>query len=145
MIAGLGTDIVETARLAAALERNGKHFLDRVFTAAEQRESGNRTSYFAGRWAAKEAFSKALGTGMCADCAFGEIEVLSDERGKPFIRLLAATAETARRLGVGRIHVSISHERELATAFVVLEDGGPGPEPEARGKTAPSAGEETVP
>ena len=77
--------------------------------------------FIAGRWAAKEAFSKALGTGMCAECAFVEIEVLSDERGKPFIRLYAATAETAKRLGVSRIHVSISHERELATAFVVLE------------------------
>ena len=77
--------------------------------------------FIAGRWAAKEAFSKALGTGMCAECAFVEIEVLSDERGKPFVKLYAATAETAKRLGITRIHVSISHERELATAFVVLE------------------------
>ena len=75
---------------------------------------------------------------MCADCAFVEIEVLSDDRGKPFIRLLGATGETARRLGVARIHVSISHERELATAFVVLE-GGPDVPAEP---LAPAAGKE---
>ena len=119
MIAGLGTDIVETARLAAALERNGKHFLDRVFTAAEQRESGNRTSYFAGRWAAKEAAAKALGCGMGEKCAFTDIEILDDEQGAPH---LACTAPAAREKG-GKLRylVSISHEKEYATATVIVE------------------------
>ena len=94
---------------------------DFVFNLAGVNRPKDPKEFIAGRWAAKEAFSKALGTGMCAECAFVEIEVLSDERGKPFVKLYAATAETAKRLGITRIHVSISHERELATAFVVLE------------------------
>ena len=140
-ILGLGTDIVEIERLRQSLARTGEAFLAKVYTPDEQAAmpaaESRRLEYLAGRWAAKEAFSKALGTGMCADCAFVEIEVLSDDRGKPFIRLLGATEETARRLGVARIHVSISHERELATAFVVLEGG-----PDVPAEPAPATGKD---
>ena len=138
MIFGIGTDIADCARVGAIYAKHGHHFVKNILTPAElerMAELKDPKEYIAGRWAAKEAFSKALGTGMCAECAFVEIEVLSDERGKPFVKLYAATAETAKRLGVARIHVSISHERELATAFVVLEtDDGPvqTPEKEAR-------------
>ena len=124
MIYGIGTDIADCARVGSIYAKHGHHFVKNILTPAELErlaELKKPDEYIAGRWAAKEAFSKALGTGMCAECAFVEIEVLSDERGKPFVKLYAATAETAKRLGITRIHVSISHERELATAFVVLE------------------------
>ena len=124
MIFGIGTDIADCVRVGSIYAKHGHHFVKNILTPAElerMAELKDPKDYIAGRWAAKEAFSKALGTGMCAECAFVEIEVLSDERGKPFVKLYAATAETAKRLGITRIHVSISHERELATAFVVLE------------------------
>ena len=124
MIFGIGTDIADCNRVGSIYAKHGHHFVKNILTPAElerMAEHKDPKEFIAGRWAAKEAFSKALGTGMCADCAFVEIEVLSDERGKPFVKLYAATAETAKRLGITRIHVSISHERELATAFVVLE------------------------
>ena len=138
MIFGIGTDIADCARVGAIYAKHGHHFVKNILTPAELERMADLKDpkeFIAGRWAAKEAFSKALGTGMCAECAFVEIEVLSDERGKPFVRLYAATAETAERLGITRIHVSISHERELATAFVVLETGDGDsvrPEQEAR-------------
>ena len=129
MIFGIGTDIADCNRVGSIYAKHGHHFVKNILTPAELERMAqlkDPKEFIAGRWAAKEAFSKALGTGMCAECAFVEIEVLSDERGKPFVRLYAATAETAKRLGITRIHVSISHERELATAFVVLEtDGSP--------------------
>ena len=130
MIFGIGTDIADCVRVGSIYAKHGHHFVRNILTPAElerMAELKDPKEYIAGRWAAKEAFSKALGTGMCAECAFVEIEVLSDDRGKPFVKLYAATAETAKRLGITRIHVSISHERELATAFVVLEtaDGAP--------------------
>ena len=124
MIFGIGTDIADCNRVGSIYAKHGHHFVKNILTPAEldrMAELKDPKEFIAGRWAAKEAFSKALGTGMCAECAFVEIEVLSDERGKPFVNLYAATAETAKRLGITRIHVSISHERELATAFVVLE------------------------
>jgi holo-[acyl-carrier-protein] synthase len=124
MIFGIGTDIADCNRVGSIYAKHGHHFVKNILTPAELERMAqlkDPKEFIAGRWAAKEAFSKALGTGMCAECAFVEIEVLADERGKPFVRLYAATAETAKRLGITRIHVSISHERELATAFVVLE------------------------
>jgi len=123
MIVGLGTDIVEISRIAAALERNGKHFLDRVFTAAEQRDGGDKTHYYAGRWAAKEAAAKALGCGIGEKCALTDIEILNDARGVPHLNCKAPAA-----LGLCggnlRYLVSISHEREYATATVIVETNG---------------------
>ena len=119
MITGIGVDLVEIQRIRQLVKRYQKSFLDRVFTAAEQRESGNRTSYFAGRWAAKEAAAKALGCGMGEKCAFTDIEILDDEQGAPH---LACTAPAAREKG-GKLRylVSISHEKEYATATVIVE------------------------
>ena len=140
MIFGIGTDIADCNRVGSIYAKHGHHFVKNILTPAELERMAqlkDPKEFIAGRWAAKEAFSKALGTGMCAECAFVEIEVLSDERGKPFVRLYAATAETAKRLGITRIHVSISHERELATAFVVLEGG-----PDVPAQPAPATGKE---
>ena len=119
MIVGLGTDIVEIARIEQVINRHGAEFLDRVYTAAEQREGNGRLSYLAGRWAAKESAAKALGCGIGADCAFADIEVLNDELGRPVMTCRAAAAE---KLGNGlRWHVSISHEDAYAVATVIVE------------------------
>ena len=124
MILGIGTDIVEIQRVAASLQRFGNTFRKRVFTPAEREEARLRNEaagFYAGRWAAKEAAAKALGCGIGEQCAFTEIEVLSGEHGAPQLTFHGRAAETAARLGAKRFHVSISHERAYAVAFVTLE------------------------
>ena len=119
MILGIGTDIVEIQRVAASLQRFGNTFRKRVFTPAEREEARLRNeaaAFYAGRWAAK-----ALGCGIGEQCAFTEIEVLSGEHGAPQLTFHGRAAETAARLGAKRFHVSISHERAYAVAFVTLE------------------------
>ena len=128
MIYGIGTDIADCARVEKIYRKHGYHFVKNILTPKELAlldERSGKGEFIAGRWAAKEAFSKALGTGMCAECAFVEIEILPDERNCPKISLLAATAETAKKRGITRIHVSISHERDTAVGMVVLECGAP--------------------
>ena len=121
MIAGIGNDITECARIGEALQRHGDLFLDHLLTPREKAESRGRLSYYAGRWAAKEAVAKALGCGIGARCSFTDIEILNDESGKPLVSLSGAAQRTAAELNVGRIHLSISHERHYAAAVAVLE------------------------
>ena len=121
MLAGIGNDITECARIQQALERHGDSFLDHFLTAREQAESGGRLSYYAGRWAAKEAISKALGCGIGEHCAFTDIEILNNPEGKPEAVLSGAAKQTAERLKTARILLSISHERQYAGAVAVLE------------------------
>jgi len=121
MIAGLGNDITECARIGQVLEKHGDAFLDHLLTDAEKQESGGRLSYYAGRWAAKEAISKALGCGIGEHCAFTDMEILDNEAGKPEVKLSGAAEATAKQLKVNRIHLSISHERSYAIATAVLE------------------------
>lgn len=125
MLKGLGTDIVEIARLKTSVERTGQAFLEKVYSAEElaivPAKEPRRSEFLAGRWAAKEAFSKALGCGITEKCRLKEITVLNDEAGKPFISLAGAAAQSAKKLGVSRIHLSISHEKDYATAVVCLE------------------------
>lgn len=121
MIAGIGNDITECARIERALARHGRLFLEHLLTAAEQTESRGRLSYYAGRWAAKEAVSKALGCGIGRHCSFTEIEILDNAAGKPEVALSGSAEITAARLNVCRIHLSISHERHYAIATAVLE------------------------
>ena len=121
MLAGIGNDITECARIQQALERHGDSFLDHFLTAREQAESGGRLSYYAGRWAAKEAISKALGCGIGEHCAFTDIEILNNPEGKPEAVLSGAAKQTAERLKTARILLSISHERQYAAAVAVLE------------------------
>lgn len=126
MIIGMGTDIVEVDRVEKIFEKNGAHFAECILTAREiallnGRKKG-RGEFLAGRWAAKEAFSKALGTGMCEACAFKEIEILPDPAGAPAVtELFAQTRETFQKAGIKKIHLSISHERHYAVATVILE------------------------
>ena len=121
MLAGIGNDITECKRIQNAVEARGKAFLDHFLTLREQAESGGRISYYAGRWAAKEALSKALGCGIGEHCAFTDIEIINNPAGKPEAVLSGKAELTARSLNVTAIHLSISHEKQYAVATVVLE------------------------
>lgn len=124
MIAGIGVDIVEVARMAQALERFGDRFAQRVLAPAEWPDfeaAGRPAAFLAKRFAAKEAFGKAFGTGIRAPARFHAIRVDRDELGKPFFRFGAELGETLERRGVLRHHLSISDERIAAVAMVVLE------------------------
>jgi holo-[acyl-carrier protein] synthase len=124
MIRGIGTDIVEIKRIKNIISRNEKTFIDKIFTENEIRESEKRTpafEYFAGRWAAKEATAKALGCGIGVYCEWKDIETSNGANGKPHITLTGRAVKTAEKILADRIHVSISHEKDYACAFVVLE------------------------
>lgn len=123
MISGTGIDIVEVERIRTSIEKNVR-FKSLVFSADEIaycEQQGSPYENFAGRFAAKEAFFKALGTGWRGNMAFHEVSILNDELGKPAIRLYGKTqAEVAER-GNLQLHVSISHTTAYATAMVVVE------------------------
>jgi len=121
MILGLGLDLVEIARVAEMLTRWPQRFVERVFTpeeiaACESR--GSRAAAFAARFAAKEAFAKALGTGVDKDFSWKDFAVHNENNGRPLPRLSARLA--ARLQGV-KVHLSLSHSDHYATAVVVLE------------------------
>lgn len=122
MIAGIGVDIVETGRIRALFERYGERFLKRVFGPEEIRHCTGRIDpsvSLAARFAAKEAFVKALGTGMTGGIRFQDIQVAGER--PPRIRLSGTALELAQRRGVRRMHVSLSHERAHAVAVVIVE------------------------
>ena len=121
MIIGLGTDIVELARLDAAIKRGGDAFLQRIYTAAELEEGRGRLEYLGGRWAAKEAAAKALGCGIGSGCSFTDIEVMDSPSGAPELTCRAAAAAALEKQHQVRWHVSISHERAYAVATVIVE------------------------
>ena len=124
MVAGLGTDIIEIARIAQSIDRYGERFVRRIFTAGEiaycQRKKSAAES-FAARFAAKEAAAKALGTGISRGVSWLEIEVTRETGGRPLLALSGRAAERARELGVVRLSVSLTHTREIAMAVVVME------------------------
>ena len=127
MIVGLGTDIVEIKRIKKMIDRHGQHFLERVYTEAEvtycSRKKHASESY-AGRWAAKEAVMKTLGTGFIKGVHFVEIEVQVLKSGKPVIKLHGTTAEVAQGLGVNEVLITISHCKEYATATAIALTNG---------------------
>jgi holo-[acyl-carrier protein] synthase len=124
VIVGLGVDISEVDRIEAAIRRHGRAFLERVFTPEEisycerHRASGER---YAARFAAKEATMKALGTGWRRGVRWVDIEVVRHPSGRPTIELCGAARQHADRLGVSRIHVSLTHSGNLAFAEVIFE------------------------
>jgi holo-[acyl-carrier protein] synthase len=124
VIFGIGTDIIEVARMERALEK-GDALMKRIFTEREQaycnKGAVTRFQCFAARFAAKEAFFKALGTGYRYGMAFHEIEVLNDELGKPYIKPLGKVKEYLEKQQVKHIHLSVSHVKEMANAMVVME------------------------
>ncbi len=124
MIAGLGTDIVECARIARMLEKHADAFRERIYSAAELETAKVRRdslSFYAGRWAVKEAAAKALGCGIGRHCAFTEVEVVNDELGAPSLKLSGEAAKYAESRGGGSFHVSLSHEEAYAVAVVIWE------------------------
>ncbi len=118
-----GVDAAEIPRIAAALDRWGQRFLDRVYTPAEQRYCRGRAERLAGRFAAKEAVSKALGTGI-RTLRWRDIEVLPDRRGRPTVYLYGKAAARARGMGATWLSVSITHTDTLAIAFVIARING---------------------
>lgn len=126
MIKGVGIDIVETARIKAVMARRREQFLNRVFTAGEQQyclAKANAHVYFAGRFAAKEAVLKALGTGLRA-CKWTDIEIVRGKSGQPGVALSGAALQAARERGIDRIHLSLSHARDYAAAYALAVGGG---------------------
>jgi len=121
-IIGIGTDITECLRIARMIERHGELFLNRVFTPEEIDYCGSRkqaTQHFTGRWAAKEAALKALGTGWVRGISWRDVEVRNQPGGKPTLAVRGGAKEIARQLGVTKMLVTISHCRTHATAYVV--------------------------
>ena len=124
MILGIGTDLVEIARIEQALERWGERFARKVLVPRElARLAGHRkpAAYLAKRFAAKEAFSKALGTGIRAPVNWQNIGVVNHASGRPYLELSAPLAALVKRRGVMSVHLSLTDERGMAAAFVILE------------------------
>jgi holo-[acyl-carrier protein] synthase len=111
-----GVDLIETTRIGEVVRRHGRRYLDRIYTTAELAQSQQRPEYLAGRFAAKEAVAKALGTGI-GQVSWREIEILGDEENAPVLNLTGAARRTAEDLGLTTWSVSISHSMELALAF----------------------------
>lgn len=121
-ITGIGTDIVECLRIAQMIERHGELFLTRVYTPFEIEYCSSRkaaTQHYAGRWAAKEAVLKAMGTGWAKGISWLDIEVRNDEGGRPSIRLAGASRDICEQRGVREMLISISHCRSHATAYAL--------------------------
>ena len=123
MISGTGIDLVEVDRIRESIEKN-ERFKHLVFSAEEIQyceKQANPYQSYAGRFAAKEALFKALGTGWRGNLAFNEVSVVNDHWGKPLLQLLGDTHKTVEALGSPILHVSISHTRSYATAIVIIE------------------------
>jgi holo-[acyl-carrier protein] synthase len=123
MIYGIGTDMIETARVKKSMETIGG-FREKIFGEAEIgycESKANKYEHYAGRFAAKEAFMKAIGTGWRNGIAFREIEIVNDGLGKPGLKLSGKALGFTRDNGIGRSQISISHIKDMATAIVVLE------------------------
>ena len=119
---GIGVDIVSVERINRAMKRT-QGFEERAFTALERDYclgKARPSEYFAARFAAKEAVMKALGKGL-AGVGLQDIEIVSDGESRPEARLTGKALERLRQMGAKRVHLSISHEREFAVAFAVVE------------------------
>ena len=124
LIIGMGVDLAEVARIQKAIERHGEPFLRRVYTAAEREyceRFKNKYERFAGRFAAKEAAMKALGTGWRRGVRWVDFEVVRELGGRPTIRLDGEARKIAEELGVKRIALSITHTEVQALAQVIFE------------------------
>jgi holo-[acyl-carrier protein] synthase len=113
-----GVDLIEIARIDEVVARHGKHYLERVFTQAELEYCGKRAESLAGRFAAKEAVAKALGSGI-GDVSWKDIEILGDEQNAPTLTLYGMAQNKAKELGLTTWSVSISHSQSHSVAFVV--------------------------
>jgi holo-[acyl-carrier protein] synthase len=122
MLTGLGVDIIEVSRIKKALDRWGERFLKRVFTPQEKRYSMRKAfpeQSLAARFAAKEAVMKAIGTGLSGGIAWTDVEIVNNPSGKPEVKL---GRKITSLIGKRKILISLSHTREFAIAFAVLEE-----------------------
>ena len=125
MIYGIGTDIVATRRVALALERFGERFAARILAVEERAEFCAHPSparFLAKRFAAKEAFAKALGTGIRHPATLHNIRITHDSLGKPLLSFHATLSRELEQRGIRNHHLSLSDERDMAVAFVILEN-----------------------
>lgn len=125
-IVGIGTDIVECARIGKMIDDHGELFLQRVYTSREIRycqERKHSWEHFAGRWAAKEAIMKCLGTGWRKGMCWTDMEVRNDTEGAPHIHLCGAARDRAVELNITDIKITISHCRAFATATAIAVSG----------------------
>ena len=126
-ILGIGTDIIECLRIAQMIERHGELFITRVYTSDEISYCSSRkaaTQHYAGRWAAKEAVLKALGTGWRRGISWRDIEIRNQPSGAPTVALRGGARDVLERSGIKGIHISISHCRSHAVAYAVAEGEG---------------------
>lgn len=122
MIIGIGLDVTEIERFDRLLKKHGRALLEKILTPSEISVLPKQAvPFLAGRFAAKEATVKALGTGFTGGIGTHDIEILPNSLGRPILRLRDAAAEAARRLGVARQHVTISHGRQTVAAVVIME------------------------
>jgi holo-[acyl-carrier protein] synthase len=126
VILGIGTDLCDVTRIAAALERYGERFARRILVERELerfRRHSRPANYLAKRFAAKEALSKALGTGIRAPVNWHNIEIRNAPSGKPFFEPSARLQRLLEERGIRIAHLTLTDERAMACAFVVLEGG----------------------
>ena len=124
MIVGIGTDVCSIERIQKSLDRFGDRLVNRILTPAERSRyarTRDKAGHLAKRFAAKEAFSKAIGTGIHAPFTWHSITVTRNPKGKPGIEPSAAMAKHLSKLGVTHAHVSLTDDGDVAMAFVVLE------------------------
>ena len=123
-IIGIGTDITECLRIAQMIDRHGELFINRVYTPHEIQYCQARkqaTQHFAGRWAAKEAVLKAIGTGWRRGISWRDVEICNEPGGQPIVALHAGALEVAEQLGITDMLISISHCRSHATAYALAQ------------------------
>jgi holo-[acyl-carrier protein] synthase len=123
MVKAIGTDIVSTARIEAALERTGRKFAERILTELEMSQFDaaiQPATFLAKRFAAKEAAAKALGTGIGRGISWQQMQIEHDEMGAPVLIFSGAAAQRQADLGSQKAHISIADELDQALAFVVL-------------------------
>jgi holo-[acyl-carrier protein] synthase len=123
-IIGIGTDIIECLRIAQMIDRHGELFIRRVYTEHEIAYCSDKkaaTQHYAGRWAAKEAVLKALGTGWVQGISWRDVEVRHKRGGAPTIRLQGGARDVFERSGIKTMHISISHCRSHAVAYAIAE------------------------
>jgi len=121
-VLGIGTDIVECLRIAQMIERHGELFVSRVYTTYEIEFCSARkaaTQHYAGRWAAKEAVLKALGTGWIRGITWRDVEIRNQPSGQPTIALAGGAREICEQKGIAQMLISISHCRSHATAMAI--------------------------
>ena len=124
MIVGIGTDIIEISRILSLLKKHDESFAKRILSEQElaiyQRQT-IKEKFIAKKWAAKEAVSKALGTGFTQGVSFTDMTIEHTEEGKPLIVLTGKTKQVADKLGITKWSISISDEKHYALAFVIAE------------------------